>query len=98
MGKSERIISEGCHRLDESLEQIAIVKEELREKLIELDNLLYRPHLDLAFNVINKLQFNRVQNELKPLRKLIAGIPLLDPEIDKGSERPPRGVVIPLRL
>ena len=82
MGKNERKITseKGCHRLDESLEQIVIVKKQIEEKLVELDNLLYRPHLDLAFNALNKLEFNRVQNELKPLRKLIAGIPLLDPE------------------
>ena len=82
MGKNERITSEGHRRLEESLKEIIIVRDEIREKLVELDNLLYRPHLDLAFNVINKIQFNRIRNELKTLRKFIADIPLLNPEID----------------
>ena len=42
---------EGCHRLDESLKEIVIVKEGIQEKLVELDNVLDRVYLDYQFNV-----------------------------------------------
>jgi hypothetical protein len=42
----EKKKSERCRPLDESLVQIAIVKKQVQEKLMELDKLLCRAHLD----------------------------------------------------